>query len=253
MGEINFYVDGSVEGWTATVLNIPKDGKNHDGWLIKNGNIIVADGSTPLGDDWPQDLRKWVGSILNLISEYGKAPEVPLIQAWGEAVETNNTLFKPAGWKRTCYISHVRISYNVVETLTVGDVKLAFMFKDGTVEEVFDSRLESHEKREDALIAEEAKTTLEAALTNRAKVNTADGYYAVADDPKIGSHAISKNYNTLDVVSLIIASDGFWRLFSSASDMFQATNTDDVIEIMESIESSGEIVDDLTFIRLNRN
>ena len=253
MGEINFYVDGSVEGWTATVLNIPKDGKNHDGWLIKNGNIIVADGSTPLGDDWPQDLRKWVDSILNLISVYGKAPEVPLIQAWGEAVETNNTLFKPAGWKRTCYISHVRISYNVVETLTVGDVKLAVMFKDGNVEEIFDSRLDVHEKFEDALIATGVKTPMEAALTNRAKVNTPDGYYAVADDPKIGSQSISKNYEASDVVSLIIASDGFWRLFNSVSDMFTATNTDDVAEIMENINNAGEIVDDLTFIRLNRN
>lgn len=252
MGGVNFYIDGSVEGWSAKVLNIPREGKNHDGWLVKNGNVMVSDGSTPLGDDWPQDLKVWVDSVLNFIGDYSKSKTAPLEQAWSSAVKENNKLFNPAGWKRTCYISHVRISNDIIETLTVGDVKLAVNFVDGTVEEVFDGRLDVHEKVQGALIAAGVKTPMEAALTNRAKVNKPEGYYAVADDPAIGSHALAVTYNTSDVDSILIASDGFWRLFGGISEMFDATVSEDLEEIIENINNTGDISDDLTMVRLDR-
>jgi hypothetical protein len=247
MGEINFYIDGSIPGWEATVINIPMVGKNHDVWVIKQGSVFVADGATPIHPDWPQDLQKWGTSLGSLACEYAKAPEVPLAQAWQEAIEMNNTLYVPAGNKRSAGATHVRLSEGMIETLTIGDVKLLARFKDGTVEETFDTRLDAHEQEQDELIAAGKITPLQAAETNRAKVNTPNGYYVLAASPTVGHEGLVRHYKPDTVASIVIASDGFWRLYRDMSDIL---NMNDFTVLYEELIMREDITDDLTFIGL---
>ena len=252
METVNFFVDHSNDGWRATVLNVPFPNKNHDGWHARYNNFVVADGATPLSDSWVKDLKPWVDMTTKIMCEQGKFREVSLQEAWYETVNISNGIFQPSGVERTAAVSHVRFNGGKVESLTVGDVKLFFKMVDGSFDEVFDDRLDKIERH----VAEQVYEGMsydEANWEGRHTVNTPTGYYAFSDDPRIGTQAIEYTLPADTVQSIIIASDGFWRLFNSVSDMFDITSTDDAETIINTLNNgANKIVDDVTMLRLDK-
>jgi len=251
LSEINFYIDSSVEGWEVTVFNVPFENKNHDVWTIKHGSVILADGATPLNESSPQNVAEWAQTFTNMACEHAQGEDMSLPQAWDDAIMATNRLFEPKGNTRTASVSHVRVGEETLDTLTLGDVKLCLQLSGGSLDMIFDDRVSKVEEKHPKGDLE-GKELLKMRALQKAQVNKAGGFYAVADDPTVGSHAISHSLPTNTVQSIIIASDGFWRLFDSISVMFDATDSDDVDDILHSITERGEIDDDLTFIRIDR-
>lgn len=68
-------------------------------------------------------------------------------------------------------------------------------------------------KKADAHIEEEVITGTIAAWHNRMKVNQLDGYYVVSDKPEVGEEGISHSLDASKVKSIIVCTDGIWRLF----------------------------------------
>lgn len=250
--DINFFIDESTPGWQAITCNIPYPGKNHDGWAYKNGNAVVSDGATPLLKEWPDDLHAWVNTLSNLMCEYSVDRQTNILDAWAAAVSFNNNLFTPEGFKRTMGAGHVRLNVETIECAVLGDVKIFVQHTNSDCGELFDERLSRLEEIGDALIDNGTITPEEAAWRNRMKVNTPEGYYVLSDDPTVASKALTLNLDKEGVKSVLIATDGFWRLFKTPLDAFMATDTDDVVDMHQNLTVAGKISDDLTFMRLNK-
>lgn len=250
--DVNFFIDESMEGWQNIICNIPKPGKNHDGWAYKNSSAVVSDGATPLDKTWGDDLLFWVTTLSGLMCENSKDANVSLTEAWSEAVQFNNTLFQPKGIHRTMGSAHLRFSEQKIDGLIIGDVKVLTHNSDGTYTEFFDNRLDILEQKADALINKGVIEPAAARWHNRMKANTVDGYHVLSDDPTIGFKALPVMLDKDALNSIIIATDGFWRLFDTPQEAFAATDSDDVMDVHTNLTQAGDIVDDLTFMRLNK-
>lgn len=249
-----FYDVSRLDGWSAFIYSLPKSGKDHDGWSLRPNNAVVSDGATPLADDWGKDLYHWVNTLTAFFAENGQQFEKTLPEIWQESVEFVNTLYIPAGYKRTMGCSHVRFNNHTIEAVSVGDTKIIMYKADGNFIEVFDPRLSPWEEKADALIDEDKLTSPQAAWHNRLKVGQLDGYHVVADDPRVGYEAMFHTVDEYKIDNIIICSDGLWRIFERNYElMFQVVNGMNPENLQERLAKVAPISDDLTFIRLDRN
>jgi hypothetical protein len=248
-----WYLDENrIQGWSSFVYSLPKEGKEHDGWSLRNNNAVVSDGATPLSEEWGVDLYYWVNTLSALFAENGKDSNKSLIEVWKESISFVNTIFPPLGYKRTMGTSQFRLNGKMIETLTVGDTKIIFETVEGKFVEVFDKRLTAWEQRADALIDEGLLTGSMAAWHNRMKVNQLDGYYVVSDEPEVGLQAIQYSVEASKIKSVIMCTDGFWRLFEGEYElMFKKVNSSNPEALQNLMMDVGTISDDLTFIRLD--
>jgi hypothetical protein len=249
----NWHIDNNlIEGFSSLVYSLPKEGKEHDGWSLRKDNAVVSDGATPLSSEWGSDLYYWVNTLSAFFAENAKDLNKSLIEVWSESIKFVNTIFPPLGYKRTMGTSHLRFNGNMIETLTVGDTKIIFEKTDGTFLEIFDKRLTKWEQRADALIDEGLLTGSMAAWHNRMKVNQLDGYYVVSDEPEVGLQGIQYSVDASKVKSVIICTDGFWRLFEGEHEkMFAKVTSSNPETLQNRMSEIGIISDDLTFIRLD--
>lgn len=209
---------------TVKSLHIPCPNKNHDGFAYSNKNFIVLDGATPLRNEDQEDLKLWVDYMAKEILNFSEDCNIRITEAWHKSILNANQKYEPKGIFRSAGISHARIQSKKIEYLIAGDVKLFIKQKNGACLEVFDDRLDYHEKVADSMIAIGEITPIEAAIINRNKVNKPEGYYVLSDDPYMPSKALYGCMELSDVESIIIATDGMWRLLESdldASNMFQ--------------------------------
>ena len=242
-----------ILGWDLFVYSLPREGKEHDGWSVRENNLVVSDGATPLSEEWGGDLYHWVNTLSSLFAENGKDMEKSLPDVWAESIKFVNEIFPPQGFKRTMGTSHLRFNNHMIEALTVGDVKAILRKVDGNFIELFDPRLTKWEQKADALIEEGLLTGPMAAWHNRLKVNQLDGYYVVADDPTVGTSAYPYSIEEYKVDSIIICSDGLWRLFEGEPELlFNKVHSKNPENLQERLSKIGNIVDDLTFIRLDK-
>lgn len=249
----SWFIDSKItEGWQAFIYSLPKDGKEHDGWSFRKNNAVVSDGATPLSEEWGKDLYHWVNTLSSLFAENAKNLEKPLIDIWHDSINFVNGIFNPNSYKRTMGSSHLRFNGDIIETLTVGDTKVVFEKTDGSFLEVFDNRLTKWEQRADALIYDGHLTGEMAAWHNRMKANQLDGYYVVSDEPKVGQHAVYYKIDASKIKSLIICTDGLWRIFEGEPElMFNTIKHSNAENLNNEINNVGTINDDLTFIRLD--
>jgi serine/threonine protein phosphatase PrpC len=252
---LKWYIDSNlIKGWTAFVYSLPKEGKEHDGWSLRHNNAVVADGATPLSEEWGNDLYYWVNTLSSFFAEHAKDLNKTLIEAWCESINFVNTIFTPIGYKRTMGASHVRLNKDNIEILTVGDTKVIIEMYDGTFIEIFDERLTKWEQRADASIDDGVINGTMAAWHNRMKIGQLDGYHVVSDEPEVGLQAIQSHVDASKVKSIIICTDGLWRLFEDHKHMFQHVDYTSPDDLKSRLMQNGSINDDLTFIRLdNKN
>jgi hypothetical protein len=250
---LKWYLDETrIKGWSAFVYSLPKEGKEHDGWSLRKNNAVVSDGATPLSTEWGGDLYYWVNTLTALFAENAKDMTKTLVDVWKDSITFVNNVFHPIGYKRTMGTSHFRLNKSTIETLTVGDTKIIFEMTDGNFVEAFDNRLTTWEQRADALIDEGLLTGSMAAWHNRLKVNQIDGYYVVSDEPEVGSQAVKYSVEASKVKSVIICTDGFWRIFEGEYEsMFKKVNSSNPASLRVTMMEFGVVSDDLTFIRLD--
>jgi hypothetical protein len=252
--DIDWFLDRKrIDAWDAFIYSLPKEGKEHDGWSLRENNAVVADGATPLSEDWGGDLYHWANTLSAFFAENGRDMDSPLPQVWEDSINFVNTIFPPQGFKRTMGASHVRFNNHMIETLTVGDTKIILRKVDGNFIELFDSRLIKWEQKADALIDDGLLTGPMAAWHNRMKANQIGGYAIVSDDPKVGLEAYPYSIEEYKVDTIIICSDGLWRLFEGNPElMFKKTSPMNPEGMQERLNKISSVADDLTFIRLDK-
>lgn len=252
--DIEWYTDRKrIDAWDVFVYSLPRESKEHDGWSVRENNLVVSDGATPLSEDWGGDLYHWVNTLTSLFAENGKDLSKSLQEVWAESIKFVNEIFPPQGFKRTMGTSHIRFNNHTIEALTVGDAKVILRKIDGNFIELFDSRLIKWEQKADALIDEGLLTGEMAAWHNRLKVNQLDGYYVVSDDPTVANAAYPYSIEEYKVDSIIICSDGLWRLFEGEPELlFSKVNSKNPETLQERLSKIGSLTDDLTFIRLDK-
>lgn len=242
-----------ISGWDIFVYSLPLEGKEHDGWSVRENNLVVSDGATPLSEEWGGDLYHWVNTLSSLFAENGKDLNKSLQEVWIESIKFVNEIFPPQSFKRTMGTSQIRFNNHTIEALTVGDTKIILRKVDGNFIELFDSRLTKWEQKADALIDEGLLTGEMAAWHNRLKANQLDGYYIVSDDPTVANAAYPYYIEEYKIDSIIICSDGLWRLFEGEPELlFSKVNSKHPESLKERISKIGKISDDLTFIRLDK-
>lgn len=252
--DIGWYTDRKrIDAWDVFVYSLPREGKEHDGWSVRENNLVVSDGATPLSEEWGGDLYHWVNTLTSLFAENGKDLSKSLQEVWTESIKFVNEIFPPQGFKRTMGTSHIRFNNHTIEALTVGDTKVILRKIDGNFIELFDARLTRWEQKADALIDEGLLTGEMAAWHNRLKANQLDGYAVVSDDPKVGLEAYPYSIEEYKVDTIIICTDGLWRLFESDPElMFKKTSPMNPEGMQERLNKISKVADDLTFIRLDK-
>lgn len=252
--DIDWFSDRKrIEAWDAFIYSLPKEGKEQDGWSLRENNAVVADGATPLSEDWGGDLYHWSNTLSAFFAENGKDMDSTLPQVWEDSINFVNTIFPPQGFKRTMGASHVRFNNHMIEALTVGDTKIVLRKVDGNFIELFDSSLAKWEQKADALIDEGLLTRRMASWHNRMKANQIGGYAVVSDDPKVGLEAYPYSIEEYKVDTIIICTDGLWRLFEGDPElMFKKTSPMNPEGMQERLNKISKVADDLTFIRLDK-
>ncbi len=252
--EIDWFLDRRrIDAWDAFIYSLPKEGKEHDGWSLRENNAVVSDGATPLSEDWGGDLYHWVNTLSAFFAENGRDMDLPLPNVWEESINFVNTIFPPQGFKRSMGASHVRFNNHTIEALTVGDTKIILRKIDGNFIELFDSRLSKWEQKAEALMDEGLLTRRMAVWHNRMKANQIGGYAIICDDPAVALEAYPFSIEEYKVDTIIMCSDGLWRLFEGDPElMFKKTSPMNPEGLQERLNKVGLVSDDLTFIRLDK-
>jgi hypothetical protein len=232
---------------------LPYTNKNHDGLAFSSTNFIVLDGATPLRPEDEEDLKPWVDYIAKSILEHSDNADNTLSESWKQGMLSANLLYEPKGVFRSAGITHVRLNCRKLEYLIAGDVKLFIKHKDSTYIEIFDDRLDYHEKIADAMIEKGEITPMEAAIINRNKVNSPRGYYVLSDDPRMPSKAVYGEIELLGLESFIVASDGVWRLISTPEEAFKVLEEDYLEEWLLDLQGNLKIKDDFTLLKVDLN
>lgn len=248
------YIDlERIKGWQSFVYSLPYPGKNHDAWSLRENTAVVGDGATPLSADWGKDLYHWANTLSGFFADNAKDTSKTLSEVWADSIEFVNSIYNPIGYRRTMGCSQIRFNEDSVEILTVGDTAVSIMLRNQEILHLFDSRLARWEEIADAMIERNELSKPQAAWHNRLKVGQLDGYHVISDDPDIGKEAIFKALPAEDIASIIISSDGLWRLVDgNISELFPMTNPSKRDSLQELISEVSPITDDLTFIRIDR-
>lgn len=249
-----FYDKESFSGWNTFIYSLPKAYKNHDSFALREFNAVISDGATPILEEWGRDLKYWGGTLTRLAAAHGTEMSKTLPQVWEDVVTEVNKVYPPLDYKRTICASHVRFNNHTIEAFSIGDTKIIMRKIDGNFLEIFDTRLTECEVE---IAADEAAGIIThhmATLYNRARANQPGGYYVISSDPSVVREAYETTVDEYLIDNIIICTDGLWNLFRDDPEkMFYTVHDKNPSKLEQMISKSGEIKDDLTFIRLDKN
>ncbi|WP_205683902.1 hypothetical protein [Cryobacterium aureum] len=224
----------------------PLIGKNHDAWQVAAAEACVVDGATPLGDDWPQDLKAFAQAIAGALT----TPKTDAdSEVWSGAITALRDRFEPAGYRRSAGAALVRMRGDQLVFSTIGDVMCLVQTVDATVR-VFDDRLVALDRQSSDV------GTRAALIENRARLNQPGGYPIFADDPAAGAEITSLSVTADSVRAFALLSDGAWHHLDdnpvAALDALCATPLPGAFQ--RQVERSGlPLSDDATIVLFTRS
>lgn len=239
-----------MSGWSSTwqvaTVDVPLAGKNHDAWQVSNAAACVVDGATPLGAEWPQDLKAFAQAIAASLSQASATRGDS--DVWRESIRSLRNQFEPAGYRRSAGAALVRMRGDQLVFSTLGDVMCLVQTTDTTVR-VFDDRLVALDRQSGEL------GTRAALVKNRARLNQPGGYPIFADDPAAGDAITSLSVAEPSVRAFALLSDGAWRHLdenpAAALNDLCATSLPEAFH--GEVERSGEpLADDATIVLFTR-
>jgi serine/threonine protein phosphatase PrpC len=208
---------------------------NEDIVTVRQDGAWVLDGATGLGDathtPGKSDGQWYVEQFDAHLRDRIHDTESPLKEIVRQGIERLTREFqtyhggqdlddahRPSA---TCAIC--RLNGRVLEVLVLGDCSVFLSRTDGSIERVYDDRLDSLDAEVAAeikrLVTEEGLSILEARekclsllRTNRRKKNTDNGYWALGMDPRASTEAITEQFTVMENDTVFGMTDGFGAL-----------------------------------------
>jgi hypothetical protein len=192
------------EHWDVEILDVPAKGKNQDAWHIGRDSVVVVDGATPLGEDWPQDVGDFARRIAPTLTKFADDSNLETEEVWHKAIEEIGQLFSPEGFRRSAGAILLRKVENKLEFSALGD--LYAMAR---------SNSEFHFFHNNQIVeldqAAKKKGGLSSLIENRMKLNTVEGYWIFGDNPTAATHITRDAFPSEGCSEIFLSSDGYFR------------------------------------------
>lgn len=200
-----------TNSWNFEVFSKPFPGKDHDAFELSPHAVSVADGATPLEDDWPQDIKEFSKAACLEVNTQLLTHNAR--HSFKEAILQIRKIFKPAGFKRSAGLAVAYQDSQYTYFATLGDVGVYVRTISGLTR-IRDNRL--------VQLDENVSDTSELGnfIENRKLMNTEKGYPVFADNVSAANGIILEAFKTDEIEMFVISTDGGWRIFDSCQEVF---------------------------------
>jgi hypothetical protein len=202
-------------------ISAPAPAKDHDGYLISDDFVAVADGLTPVEGGSAEDLRRYVHRLL--LNLENKSASSNAREALRQTVRVVGSAFPGSiSMTPTCALAFVRAHNEAIEEAVAGDCTIVIHMRNGDVLRVDDSRMGAFDSVVIRDIAERMQkgAGYEQALAdalpqlraNRAAANRAETYWVIGNDDRVADELVCQSHLLDEVDALLVCTDGFARL-----------------------------------------
>lgn len=188
----------------------PVPEKDQDRLLITADFIGVADGATPLSPTWPRNVGAFAGAALGELAAASRLKEIRVTEVWRTAIMASAREFSVTEPTMSCAVAFARVLAGTesIEVSSIGDCCIIIGYRDGSVRRLTDPRLPQLDR---VAMASGGREVRRLQLENRARMNTDDGYWIFAADPRAADHVMSAHLDVAELDALAICTDGFYR------------------------------------------
>ena len=198
----------------------------------------VIDGALPLSKaKFTDDVSDvvWMGKWWNTyLAEHLENMEKTIQEIMEEGIESLNEAFSKYADinelskidRASASIGIVRINGETVESFVLGDTEVSILYKDKEIDTLIDERIEFFDRQVIDMIYNNKERgnkiifngytdeEVEVLRSNRMKMNSKEGYYALEHDIKAARHGIYKECQANEVESILIMSDGYSAVYN---------------------------------------
>lgn len=256
--------------YTDWITNTYKQ-HNEDACGICSNAAWVMDGALPLRTvhltDAPNDVVWMVDWWSRYLNATLSNTTDSLHEVLTKGVESINSTFSkfadPLSLSKldraSAAIGIVRQNKDVLECYVLGDVEIALRYKDGHIDIVTDTRIESLDAEVISMIANTKNRSqhivfngyiqaeLDVLQRNRSSMNTPEGYAILEHDPTAIPRGIYKTVPASDIKDILLMSDGYTALYNKYSHCtlealfngVQSAGVDSMIPTLREIELMG--------------
>lgn len=201
LGPDRFVVDSFVFALPA---------KGHDAVLAEEDFAAVADGATPLRDDWPSP-REFAQRALRALADCND-PSRAGADVWTDAINTVAALRTDSG-NLSAAVVVVRTLGQDIEISLLGDCRVIARTSDNTLISLTDERIRLLDQ--EAARLPDAASRAEQRIRNRLSMNTDDTYWIFAGDPLAARHLRVAVVKSAKLETVLLASDGLERVLDA--------------------------------------
>jgi hypothetical protein len=206
-------VDVHLAGQRFTVTSLTWDapGKGHDRLLVVDEFVGVSDGATPLTVG-AADPGSFAAAALSALRASAAGSDLQADQMWRQAIVDARLPSVDPGRHPSCSVVAVRGRGRTLEFGRLGDCTALITLTDGRIVRLLDSVIAGLDAR-----ALRSPWPARALRRNRARANTADGYWIFAADEAAAAHVETTTFSSEDVAGFALFSDGLPTLARAGS------------------------------------
>jgi hypothetical protein len=176
--------------------------------LVQPAFAGVADGSTPLGPDWP-DPGPLAEQALTELSRSSRGPARRVSEVFDDAIRATRPLATAGAAESTCAVAAAWLDHDRVSVGVLGDCLALLHRSDGSFTVLTDPSIARFDERAVQAAEEDQLSVLQA---NRALANSAAGYWIYGADPAAAEHAVWTSAPIADIVAIFLCTDGLRRV-----------------------------------------
>ena len=201
-------------------LNSAAPGKDQDALLISEGFCAVADGATPLSGDG-SDVADFSREALQALASNKTLSIEEMVRAGVQSLATKAQ--HRAGETPSCALAIARCNGQDIELSSLCDSFAVARLRNGRYVVAQNSAPPIDQKLNESMgnllgqgmsIADARAEIFEILRQHRPRLmNRPGGYWVFADDPDVGRYAVVESIPAGDVDAILLATDGFGRLF----------------------------------------
>ena len=199
--------DVSLDVWAS---RSDASGKGQDRYRIASCFLGVADGATPLAEEWPSNVGEFAETGLRNLAKLCTDPVMPVNEVWRRAIAATAAQHRLREPELSAGVAIARIVGEYLEFAAIGDCEAVVRRTTGEYLRLHDGRLQELDAL--AMNAPDAASEYRRMLQTRRAMNSAGGYWIFAGNPDAADHIVTRRLRADEVSAFLLYSDGFYRL-----------------------------------------
>jgi hypothetical protein len=202
-----FRTEGRKE-WTAEIEQTLLPTKGHDRYLCRDNFLGVADGATPLLDEWPDSgsfAAFALAALADAAVERGRDTALDVSAVFERAIRRAALAFGWPGPTLSCAVAVVFWHDGHVTAAALGDCTASVLLRDGRTLTVLDSAVTALDEIADL---QQGTDKDRARLANRFAMNDESSYWIFSDDASAAGHVTTVSVPEESVAGILLETDG---------------------------------------------